>query len=464
MKIRHKITLWVAGAGLLTSLVVSMVVFWEMREQPLEILDAELQSTAHALAARLDMEPGLVDAAREKALFVPSVRYWIKIYDPGLHLFFRSDLTALVDLPLYRNRRGLGYTITVPVADGRGLLHPDDEGNVAFRVRIVKVSIRGSPCLVQIAKPMEKLEEENSDLLAALGIGLALSTVFLVIISFIFAGRIIAPVAAIGRLTREIDENTLEKRIPLGSSRDELHALSTSLNRMFDRLQYSFSRQKQFVANASHELKTPVAMLRLFFEESTQREDLPESFRDQLDLQGRNVLRMDRLVKNLLELSVLELRNAPAQEVFDLSAMIRSVLEDFTPLMTAERIRLTVELPAEVNFRGDPDMIRRVLINIVDNALKYNVKDGEIRLKAEEREGAVHLFLFNTGPGIPAGECEMVFDQFYRVEKSRSLQYGGAGLGLAIVKEIVRLHRGQVAMDSALGAWSRIRIVLPREG
>ncbi len=463
MKIRHKITFWVAGAGLLTSLVFSLVVFVEMREQPLEILDSELDSAAAALAGRLAAAPGPPEEGRLTPLLRTGEDYWIKVYSQNLRPVYHSPLATAVDLPLYRGRGEGGYTVRTHIPKDGPRLHQDEEGEVTFRVRAIEAKIDNAPVLIQIAKPMENLEEELSGLLTALGVGLAVSTVLLVFLSYVFAGRIVRPVAVINRLTREINENTLEKRIPLGKSRDEIYDLSASLNRMFDRLQYSFARQKQFLANASHELKSPLAILRLFFDESVYScPDLSESFRQQLIAQHRTVLRMDRLVKTLLELSVLELNDTLRLEEFSLTDLSKSVLDDFSPIVAASKIRLETDLPEKLSMWGDRDKVRRMLINILDNAVKYNIENGEIKLQIVEKEGLVRLSLFNTGPGIPPEERERVFDQFHRVEKSRSLQYGGAGLGLAIVKEIVRLHGGQVSIDSAPGAWTRINIVLPQ--
>ena len=344
MKIRHKITLWVAGAGFLTSLALSLYVFLEMREQPLKIMDSDLRSTAAALAERLSNEQRPVE---ERQLNAPSVQendYWIKVYGKDLRPIYQSYLSNFVDLPLYRNRVEAGYIVKTHISRKIVHLHQHEKGEVTFRVRVIDAKIAGAPGLIQIARPMEKLEEEFSDLEAALGVGLILSTILLLFVSYAFAGRILRPVAEINRLTKEINENTLGKRIPLGASRDELYELSASLNRMFDRLQYSFARQKQFLANASHELKSPVAMLRLFFEEAAQRQDLPEAFQRQLIDEGNVVLRMDRLVKMLLDLSVLELNDSLRLVEFNLTDLVRPVLEDFSLIMTEAEIRLELDL------------------------------------------------------------------------------------------------------------------------
>jgi two-component system OmpR family sensor kinase len=460
VKIRHRITLWAAGAGLLISIVFSLVIFLEMREQPFEVLDSELGTAAETLLGYMARHPGQPAALQSKELSVFGNRYWIKVFDRDMHLVYRSDLAAATDIPLYEKYKD-GYTIHAQIPKDRFYLHQDSRDEVAFRVRVIRTSRGGGPSVIQIARPMESMEEEISGLLIALATGLACSAVLLIIGSYVFAGRIVKPIAEINRLSKAINENTLETRIPLGKSRDELHELSSGLNRMFDRLQYSFARQKRFLASASHELRTPIAMLRLFFEEAVQQKGLTESFRQQLVNQERIVLRMERLVKTLLELSVLELQDSLEMEEFSLTDLVRSVLEEFTPVMVSENIRCEVHLAENLVIRGDQDKIRRVLINILDNAVKYSFEHGKIEMELEDKGDSVRLSLSNTGSGVPKNEQEQVFEEFYRVEKSRSSRYGGSGLGLAIVRQIVRRHGGEVVMESAPGAWARIDITLP---
>ncbi len=462
MKIRHKIALWVAGTGFVISVAFSLTVLLEMMEQPYEILDSELETAAETLWASL--EPYLREPTPEqlRELSIISSRYWVRVHDPSSHIAYQSNLVEFADLPLYEKGDD-GYTVSAYIPRDRNYLHQGSQDEVAFRVRVLKVdSQKGETYRIQIAKSMEGLEEELSDLVVALGSGLIISTLLLVVISYSVAGRIVKPIAEINRLAKEINEKTLEKRIPLGKSHDELYALSASLNHMFDRLQEAFTMQKQFLADASHELKSPTTMLRLFFEESTLRQELPESFRDQLIRQCDIVLRMERLVKKLLELSVLELAEHPKSDEFCLAELVRSVLEDFSALVAAADIQLEVALPPCLPMTGDVEYLRRMLINVLDNAVKYNVTNGEIRIEAGEEGGIVYISVFNTGIGIPGEDLQKVFQRFYRVEKSRSYQYGGAGLGLSIVKKIVSLHGGTVTMESLPGAWARIYIALPK--
>lgn len=462
MKIRHKIALWVAGAGLLTSLVFSLVVFWEMDEQTTDMMDSQLKTMADEVAGQLNTIQQPLGDTVANLLLISSKRYWIKVFDKDLHVIYQSGLSRIVDLPLYTHKNG-SYTVSAHIPRNRMFLSQDDEDDVTFKILAVKKQIAGEPCLIHVAKPMEDLMEETIDVYTTVGIGLFFSTLLLVFISYAMAGRILKPLSDINLLAREIGENTLDKRIPTGKSHDELHELVTHLNHMFDRLQFSFVRQKQLLADASHELKSPLAMLRLFFEEASQYPDLPEPFYDQLNTQEHHVLRMDRLVRALLELSVLEIKASLVSAPFDLADMIRSVLDDFKPIMDKADIRLETDLPGNLAFWGDKDRLRRALINVLDNAITYNVDHGWIKIILVNENNRVHLSLTNTGAGIPQSDLPRVFDQFYRVEKSRSAAHGGAGLGLSIVKEIIRLHKGDVTMESIPGEWTCVNIILPQQ-
>ena len=459
MKIRTKIALWITGAGLISSLFFSLVVFFEMREQPLKLLDSELKSVGKSVGNLLAEEEVQKTSEKMPKISFFARKYWIRIYGPNKKTVYESELAGLIDLPLYVDKHH--YTVQIHLPKERLNLNQDSFGNVAFRVRILKLPAKNQTLLVQIAKPMEKLDEEVVDLIIFLVLGLAASTIVLILLSYFIAGRVLKPISAINTLAKEISEKTLNKRIPLGKSRDELHQLSISLNRMFDRLQHSFIRQKEFMASASHELKTPITMLRLFMDEAVQHQEIDEPIKQQLISQRANLFRMDRLVKNLLDLSSLELKEVIEKQDINLSAMIESLLEDFSAVISAADITLDVNLQENLHLPGDRDKIRRLLINILDNAIKYNYEGGEITLEASGNEKIITISLFNTGPGIPEADLEKVFDQFYRVEKSRSLQYGGAGLGLAIVKQIVKLHKGSVEMNSDAKSWTRIAITLP---
>ena len=460
MKIRYKITLWIAGAGVLASFVFSVFVLWEMAEQPYRLIDQDLETMAETVVRLVETTTAQSkDSARKDSPF-DTGRYWIKIYDDRMNVLYQSKLTRYTDLPFNNTNQPYMAERIIP---REGIdLDQDSKNEVAFRIKTFNDVLRDQPCKVLIGKPVEKLEEEILDLARDIAIGLSATTLFLIVISFYIAGKILTPINAINRMARNINDRSLDQRIPLGKSKDELYELSESLNHMFDRLQYSFAMQKQFIADASHELKSPITLLSLFMEDAIHLKELPETFRLRLLRQNDILQRMRRLVKNLLDLSALEIKESMDFEELDLFELAKSVREDFVEVLEARHIDLAIHISEGLRIVGGRDSLQRVLINLVDNAIKYNVDGGKIGITAKAKNDKVYLSVFNTGSGIYEKDIDRVFEQFYRVEKSRSSQYGGSGLGLTIVKRIIELHRGSITIESEPEAWTRVDIHLPK--
>ena len=459
MKIRYKITLWIAGAGVLASLIFSVIVLREMAEQPYRLIDRDLESMARTAVRLIGTATSQSKKTAQNVSAFDTGRYWIKIYDDRMNVLYQSKLARYTDLPFKNTNQP--YMLERVIPRERVDLGQNRKNEVAFRIKTFNFRLRGQPCKVLIGKPVGKLEEEIVDLVQGVTVGLSAATLFLIVLSYYIAGKILAPINVINRMARDINDRSLDQRIPLGKSKDELYELSESLNRMFDRLQYSFAMQKQFIADASHELKSPITLLSLFMEDAIHLEGLPETFRSRLVRQYNILQRMRRLVKNLLDLSALEAKETIDFKELSLSELVRSVHDDYAEVLKAGQIDMEIDVPENFRVRGDRDSMQRVLINLVDNAVKYNIKGGRIEIAAEVKNNMVQLSVFNTGKDIPKKDIDRVFEQFYRVEKSRSSQYGGSGLGLTIVKRIIELHRGEITIESEPNAGTRINIRLP---
>jgi signal transduction histidine kinase len=459
LKIRLKIALWITGAGVLVSLVFSIIVFLAMMEQPYRLIDDELNTVSPA-AMRLALPAGeQPEVIKNNDSPITSGHYWIKIFNDRKTVVYQSELTRYVDLPLYDKHKG--YTVRTTIPKERLRLQQDKKNEVTFRVRRIRVPAQGGTYVVQIGKPIEKLDEEVLEIIKGIAYGLIAAMLLLVCLSYLIAGKVLKPIGVIDRLAREINDKNLSLRIPLGPGKDELYRLGKSLNRMFDRLQNSFETQKEFIASASHELKSPLALLQLSMEDCIQQPDLPDRLRQQLSRQTDIVRRMSRLVKNLLDLSALELKECLDLKEIDLVEMLKSVLSDYEVVFNAKKIDVREHIPPTLKVKADRENLQRVIINLVDNAIKYNHEGGKIELKVSAENRGVQISLFNTGRGIPAADLEHVFEQFYRVEKSRSAEYGGSGLGLSIVKRIIELHGGRIDIESKPGVWTRVNIFLP---
>jgi signal transduction histidine kinase len=183
---------------------------------------------------------------------------------------------------------------------------------------------------------------------------------------------------------------------------------------------------------------------------------------ERLERIAEQVLRMERLVKSLLDLSSLEIEAAASEDAIDVVRILEALIADYRFLAEPRDIRIEVRLPEQLIVKGSAEKLNRAFSNILDNAIKYNVDGGRIEVIGDQSGIDLTITITNSGPGVAESEIHKVFDQFYRVEESRSLRYGGSGLGLAIVKRIVELHGGTVNFESKPGSWTRMTVALPR--
>lgn len=461
MKVRTRITLWASLAGLVSTVLLSVIVFLWFLETPYEFLDQELDIRAKTMADEMARVQAAEETHSIAILEVFAHLYWVRIYDSGGTLLFASTLAQQIDLPKHTGEQGY----LIPTAIPLNYFYADEDDQPAgFWNRVFMVPVGGSVYQVHVARPVENLMGESIESALMIGLALLASTLILIGVSYVVAGKILQPIRRINKLTFDITAKTLENRIPLTGNSDEIDELIDSLNAMFDRLEFSFRRQKEFVANASHELKTPIALLRLSMEEILQDAHLPLPLQERLLTQEQALARLGRLVNSLLDLSRLELHDTVEQEQFSLEQLVQSVVEEFAVVLVEREIRLTCCFEGDHLFVGDEAKLRRVLINLLDNAVRYNHRGGEVRcLLGEDEAGKTIVTIANTGPMINEEDRTRIFDQFYRCEKSRASTLGGAGLGLTIAKRIVELHGGDITAQSGEDGWNVLHVVLPSD-
>lgn len=461
MKIRTKITLWITTTVILVSLLFSLIVYSEMSKQVYRQIDEELTFTAENIFKIIKQSESKDNKQTSfaKKIFFDSTRYWIRAWRDD-KLIYSSRMAQNIELPLSSKKKRFNVHVRFVHNNNSDKAHYRER---TFRVRSAMISSRIAPpgYRIYVAIPMKKLMDEVFEIHLFISLGLFFSTIILILTSYFLAGHILRPIRKITNLAREIDENDLAHRIPLHSSRDELYELSSALNLMLDRLQYSFTRQKQFLADAAHELNTPMTSVRIFMEQGLRNHQLPAPFYKGLQQQQQVMLRIKRLLQDIMTISWLEIGRKLKPEDFDLKAATASIIDDFKPLIELKEIQLTCSLPETLNYFGDPAQLHRVLVNVIDNAIKYNFQNGKLLIRLEKMPETVRLTVTNSGTPIPKEDLEQVFDQFYRVEKSRSKEFGGCGLGLTIVREIIRLHGGLISLSNEAPDKISVLIILP---
>lgn len=280
------------------------------------------------------------------------------------------------------------------------------------------------------------------------------------------SGRAMAPVQEIERTAREISEQSLSRRLPLPVARDELRMLSETLNAMLSRLEAAFKRNVQFTSDASHELRTPVAIIR------TTAELMQEQKRTVAEYEEANAQilseaeRTSGLIEELLTLARADSQAADfSYAEVDLSAVTREAVASAATLAQSKGILLRSEIPGvAVIIIGDANAIRRLFLVLLDNAIKYSNAGTRILTTLSIQTESAVIAVEDEGIGISEQDLPHIFERFYRVDKARSREMGGAGLGLSIARWIAEAHRASIAVESTPGEGSTFRVTFPLRG
>jgi heavy metal sensor kinase len=298
--------------------------------------------------------------------------------------------------------------------------------------------------------------------LLALVIGLAVLITGAVVGGFLVVQRALRPVDRIIESAARITSQNLSRRLPVPEAEDELQRLSTALNHMIARLEDSFQHTKRFLADASHELRTPLTMLQAELEAIIDRSDTTVHGRERAASALEEVERLRKIVEGLFALSRLDAGEALEQSAhFDLSELAASTAEQMSLLAEDKKITLTCHASEKVVMKGDRSRLKQVVVNLLDNAVKYTPSGGRIDMQVRTHDSKAVLEVSDTGVGIPPEAVQHVFERFFRVDKARSRELGGAGLGLSIVKSICAAHHATVRVESKPGEGSRFIVELP---
>ena len=263
--------------------------------------------------------------------------------------------------------------------------------------------------------------------------------------TYFISGHALKPLREFSDKIEEVQiQNLADSRIE-ESKIKELNQLSVSYNKMLERLQDAFEVQRQFTANAAHELRTPLSLMQVQLDlyHSTQHPGSDADTLQMIKMVTEQNDRLSKMVKTLLDMSELQTVGRDEQIIMD--DLVDEVLEDLEPLAQEKNIKLIGKCK-DITMVGSDILIYRLVYNLVENAIKYNHTGGQVTVTADRKEKQVHLSVADTGNGIPEELRERVFEPFFRVDKSRSRALGGVGLGLALVHEIVRVHEGSITV------------------
>jgi signal transduction histidine kinase len=445
--LRARLTL--LATALFTGAVVTGVVLLLVvqRSALTRVLDQSANKTANEIARLFKdgKEPGILPPTSGGVTAVQVVDQddVVITATPGAD----QSVSIITPEQLAAVRGGSRPTVTSPISDAQ--------------LRIVGRTLGARTILV--ATDVTRVDDSLRILTRAALIGAPLAVLLMAIASYGVVALTLRSVAALRHGAADITAAGLaEQRLPVPGSQDEIHRLAVTLNAMLDRIDSATSRQRTFVGDAAHELRSPLASLRVQLEVAQRlgpSTDWPGLINDVLV----DVDRLDRLVADLLTLARLDESGGQARrEPVALDELAEEVARGYS------QARVPVSVTSEpVLVSGDPEALRRVIINLIDNAVRFATARVQVSVAPGMRNNRLvaRLAVADDGPGIPEDERERVFDRFYRVQESRSRQSGGTGLGLPIVRDIVRNHGGRVGLiahdDGAPGL--RAVVVLPVE-
>ena len=360
-------------------------------------------------------------------------------------------ICGCVTMLVYKN--GVYYMDSLQEAvDTRGDDQPDDAEEIYISIPEDKWDEFANDFSVQVYNNKADYRKNSLIISAVLALLGGVATYFI-------SGHALRPIRELSDKIEKVQaQNLADSRIEENQVK-ELNQLSVSYNRMLERLSDAFEIQRQFTANAAHELRTPLALMQVQLDlyHSNSHPDNDADTVQMIKMVTEQNDRLNKMVKTLLDMS--ELQTVGRDDEIILDALVDEVLEDLEPLAEGKNIRLIGKCK-DITMVGSDILIYRLVYNLVEDAIKYNHSGGQVTVTADRKEKHVYLSVEDTGTGIPEELKERVFEPFFRVDKSRSRELGGVGLGLALVREIVRVHDGSITVKSNPSGGTIFEVVL----
>lgn len=458
------------GATLYFARQQTSVRTFDQRLQQRLMLEAELSvrylERSHRVLGRLvatNPPPPTLEPAI--AAYFESIRDFLVLADSGGRVLYASDSASALPIASFERLRA---PLVPPPGSVRTGAYTFDPAIGPARYLIVPVDNAGPEVAgVLVAAPSTSTFLEAEALLSSMLVIAPIILVASVLVGYWVAGRSLQPLGAMVRELEAItDGRSLHRRLVVERTGDEVARLGSAVNLMFDRLERSFAALHRFTAEASHELKTPLMVLRAGVERALRNPSTPQESLQSLDESLMHIGRMAELVDSLLMLARADEGRLPlATEECDLRELVAEAAETANILGEERALTVTAAIPeVPVSLRVDRNRVRQMLLNLVTNAVKYTPDSGAIALGLSDQGDSVTLTVGDTGIGIAAGDLQHIFDRFWRADpaRSRAGESPGTGLGLAITKWVAEAHGGTIVVQSRPGRGTLFTVALPR--
>lgn len=470
--LRARLTLWytlVLGLPLVAFAGASFLVLDRaLMHRSDAFLDQTLGAFTTELASEQIEEPTTPRAIAASLHDVQFREVRLAVYEPSGALVMAGALDSTADYALRHpaDLARVGDELRRNVRASRTVFSLG-QGERAYRIAAEPVPIFGKPYLVVAAYPLHHDSETKKAVATAYVIAIPLLLLFAALGGYFLATRSLSPVAEMSARAAEISSSNLNERLPVGNRRDELSALAEVVNGLLERLERAFAQQRRFMADASHELRTPVAVLRTEADVTLSRPTRTETeYRESVSVMRESAQRLGRIVDDLFLLARADAGHLPLRrEPLYLEDVVDEAARAVHNLAREREVRVQL-LPLEDSpYNGDADLLGRVLLNLLDNAIKHSPAGGTVTLALTRATHEYHITVTDEGGGIPAEAQPHIFERFFRADKARSRTSGdataGAGLGLAIGRWIAEAHGGRLELVKSSGSGTEFVLALP---
>ena len=464
--VRFRLTLYYTAAFTLVLAVLAFGMYAILKRENVKRIDADISQLADSFLATVQAE--LKDQPGPNALKI-SIGEAVAEHAFRDYLFsvYRADGSLVESSPANLSARSksafsVGELFSSPsfrdfLTASRG--SSEDFGNVKgagehFRGYARRFSTSDGDCILvvlySLRQPQEFLETIRHALALVIPFGMLLAAVG----GYFLARKTLSPIVSMSQQASRMDATNLLDRLAIANERDELGLLAQSFNQLLDRLAHSIEQQRRFMADASHELRTPIAILRGEADVALSRPDRPtEEFRESLQIVSEEARRLSQIVENLFTLARADAGNYPlAKSRFYLDELVAECVRAARTLAAAKNIYLEIQAEEELLMEADEVLIRRMVLNLIDNAIKFTPHEGRVSVTAQREDNQYLVIVADTGIGIPVDLQSRVFERFFRADKARTHQSDagtGAGLGLAISRWIAEAHDGGLRLSSS---------------
>lgn len=337
---------------------------------------------------------------------------------------------------------------------------PEGDG---VRIAIIRINANGRAYAVGVGHDLDEQADRLESAARAVFLGIPIALLIAAAGGYLLARKSLAPVTAMSTKARQISAETLGERIEVGRAADELSFLASTLNDLLERLQRAFESQRRLLADASHELRTPISVIQGEADVILARDDRTvDDYRESIDIMRKASRRLARIVENLFVLARSDAGSYPiAKSRVDLDETVADSLRIMRSIAAARNIELIADIAPDALLTADGDLLQRLLLNLIENAVKFTPDGGRVTVRVDATNDACTIRVSDTGRGIPPADQPRIFERFFRGERIRGTT-AGAGLGLPIARWIAEVHSGSLSLESSDASGTTFVATLPR--